>query len=94
MLARSDLDVLVVRGAITQAQVQSHRPSYVNALLIRSRDGRALCLAANVLLAQLRRSMGPYDRSRSAGAWWATSVAAVAIASDGIIDRRAPSRAR
>lgn len=41
VLALPGRDVLVVRGAITLAQVQSHRQSYINALLIQSRGALA-----------------------------------------------------
>jgi len=37
VLAMPGFDVPFVRGAVTPAQVGSHRPSYINALLIQSR---------------------------------------------------------
>ena len=53
--------VLVVRGAIIEAQVRSHRPSYINALLIQSR-GRAVRTLCTVCQTQMTASTNGWAR--------------------------------
>ena len=56
VLALPGQDVVFVRGAITPNQVASHRPSYINAILIQSRGNVVLnpCTACQGLCPGLR----------------------------------------